>query len=187
MLFSDKTSSMLPPSGISSQKDSGKMVGKRRKGIKTKKRRLENSKRRRKTMRGRKSKRTFFLSNLMVGKLEYLTSSLTPMPFSQVCPLLSYTQKCLTPHLYLINCDLAMVRKPSNTDVWLTVLIQYCLWQYFILIQQSRKMCLKCWLNKAWKYVQNEAIFVPSYFKISFSGIILNGSGSLFILFNVGR
>jgi len=34
MLFSDKTSSMLPPSGISSQKDSGKMVRKRRKGIK---------------------------------------------------------------------------------------------------------------------------------------------------------
>lgn len=68
MLLSDKTSSMLPPSGVSSQKDSRKKVGKRRKGIK--KRRMENSKRRRRKMRGRKSKGTFFF---LISWLENLS------------------------------------------------------------------------------------------------------------------
>ena len=60
---------MLPPSGVSSQKDSRKKVGKRRKGIK--KRRMENSKRRRRRkMRGRKGKGTFFF---LISWLENLS------------------------------------------------------------------------------------------------------------------
>lgn len=143
---------------------------------------MENSKRRRRKMGEEKVKALFSFKShdWKTWVFNFIFDPSAIFPGMSTAEL--YTQKCLTPHLYLTNCDLVMVRKPSNTTVWLTVLIQYCLWQYFILIQQSRKMCLKCWLNKAWKYVQNEAIFVSSYFKISLSGVILNGSESLFFL-----